>query len=178
MIKKDMSGREHYECSKCGEETTDDAEYCQICGHYFQFMNNEIETNSSVTFELSEDVMEFEGDEDFEEYDLENIKFCILTKVSTYNFSSFAQVKKDITPQMLINHPNSQGIRMFEEPQRNEYFIFKTEYHSILYTGEQLKLNFEYYDCYTTTKGLKLFYNILHFTKSELELVNTYILVV
>ena len=41
MIRKIVGGYEQYECSKCGTKVYEDAEYCQICGHCFDSVENE-----------------------------------------------------------------------------------------------------------------------------------------
>ena len=153
MIRKILNGYEHYECSRCGEETYEDADYCQICGHSFNSIQNEVELEDSA-------------DED------ETI--CILVGAQKSGIFTFTQLKKDMTPKMLLNLPSFQGQRMMAEANPYEFYVFKTEKYPYLSQGTQINLNFDFYDNFRTNSGHTIYYDRRHFSHYDVNELKTY----
>ena len=151
MIRKIIEGYEQYECSKCGTEVYEDDENCQVCGHYFNSVQNKTILENTVSEEET---------------------ICVVIGCSQKNrLFTFAQLKVDTTPPFLRKLPDYRYRMMSENP--NEFYVFKTEKYPNLYQGQQINLNLNHYDSYMTN-GNTIRYDKRHFSVSDVIELKTY----
>lgn len=153
MKRKVISGYEHYECSRCGEETREDDTYCQICGHSFNSIQSEAELEDSAE---------------------ENETICELIGAQKSGIFTFTQLKMDITPKMLLSLPSFQNQRMMAESNPYEFYVFKTERYPYLSKGIQIKLNLDNFENFRTSSGYTIYFDKRHFSKSDINELKTY----
>lgn len=153
MIKKLINGYEHFECSNCGEETYEDADYCQICGHIFNRVFNHYELENTAQ-------------------DGETI--CIVIGATKSNEFTFTQLKIDMTPKILFKLASFQNQRMMKEANPYEFYVFKTNKYPDLSQGTQINLNFENYEDFKTSNGFRIYYDKTHFSNYDIIELKTY----
>jgi len=153
MIKKIINGYEHYECSRCGEETDEYDDYCQICGHSFDSIEEETVLNDNAK---------------------EDETMCLVIGARKSGAFTFTQLKKDITPRTLLDLPNFQGQRMMAEANPYEFYVFKTNKYPYLSQGIQINLNFESYDNFKTGNGYRIYFDKNHFSQFDINELKTY----
>lgn len=151
MIKKFINGYEYFECSNCGEQTSEFDEYCQICGHEF---------NQVVRYNFDQ----------LEEIDNKNLTICQITFKEDLNNFSFTMLKIDTTPDYMKN--DERGIRWFNESLRT-YYVFKRNLH-ILRVGQQINLNLDDFDSFHTENHFNIYYNKKEFSQFEIDDLKTY----
>lgn len=142
-------------CSNCGNEINLGQNLCKNC-------EQELQLESS----------QFIDEDDLDDEDMPTL--CILQEVRTFDFFSIARIKKDVTPRMLDSHPNFENLRLIEEPNRNEFYIFKNDLFPYLHMGKSLHLYLENYLPFKTMQGFKLKFDQQDFTPSELLKLNNY----
>ena len=152
MIRRFVSGYEHYECSNCGKTTYEDAEYCQICGHSFGSIQNNVVLKGSV-------------DED------ETV--CIFVEVQKSGVFTFTQLKKDVTPKSLLNLSSFQGQRMMAGFPTDIY-VFKTEKYPYLSQDAQINLNLNHYHKFETDNGWTIYFDHRHFSQFDIAKLKRY----
>ncbi len=153
MIRRNVNGYEHYECSRCGEETYEDADYCQVCGHSFNSVQNETLLEDSAN---------------------EDETICVLVGAQKSGLFTFTQLKKDMTPRMMLNLSSFQGQRMMAEPNPYEFYVFKTDKYPYLSQGTQVNLNLDFYDSFRTSNGFTIYFDKRHFTTYDINELKTY----
>ena len=151
MIKEFVNGYEYFECSNCGEQTSEFDEYCQICGHEF---------NQVVRYNFDQ----------LEEIDNKNLTICQITFKEDLNNFSFTMLKIDTTPDYMKN--DERGIRWFNESLRT-YYVFKRNLH-ILGVGQQINLNLDDFDSFHTENHFNIYYNKKEFSQFEIDDLKTY----
>lgn len=153
MIRRNVNGYEHYECSRCGEETHQDEDYCQVCGHSFDSVQNETLLEDSTN---------------------EDETICVVDGIQKSGLFTFTLLKKDITPKMLLNLSSFQGQRMMAEPNPYEFYVFKPDKYPYLSQGTQVNLNLDLYDSFRTSNGFTIYFDKRHFTKYDINVLKTY----
>jgi hypothetical protein len=153
MIRKFISGNEHFICSNCGEETRKHEYLCQVCGHEFYGIKNQAELESLA-----------KSDE----------TICIVIGAHNTGVFTFTQLKIDSTPRMLLNLPSFQNQRLMREADPYEFYAFKTHKYPYLREGKQLNLCFDNYENFKTFNGFKIFYDKTHFTNDDIRELKTY----
>ena len=153
MIRRIINGYEHYECSRCGEETSEDDDYCQICGHSFNSIQNNVELENSAKKDET---------------------ICVIVGAQKSGIFTFTQLKKDMTPKMLLNLPSFQGKRMMAEPNPYQFYVFKTEKYPYLSQGTQINLNLDNYEQFRTSSGHTIYFDKHHFSQFDINELKTY----
>jgi len=150
MIRIFDRGYEHYKCSRCGETVYKDDEYCPLCGHHFNSVQNETILDNTA---------------------LEDETICVVAYCQKRGVFTFTQLKVDTTPKHLRNNPNWR-LRMIGVNYQ-EFYIFKTDKYPYLREGQQINLNLNYYDnCRTTS--YKINYDKRHFSLSDINELKIY----
>lgn len=139
MIRKNIGGYDVYECSRCGEEIDEFDDYCQICGHTFNQIQNI-------------------GQGGIVDNTQEGETICIITWINKYMGFTFTQIQQDMTPQSISG---ALTYRLMGEPLPCEYYVFKTEKYPYLNEGTQINLNLDNYDSFK--KG----YGVVYFDKND-----------
>ena len=138
MIKKIFNGYEHYECSKCGEETQKGEDYCEICGHSFSQPINVPQYQNIEKEEINKTV-------------------CIVISAQPSGIFMFTELKVDMTPKHLLHLPQFQNQRMFKEPH-NEFYVFKRDKQHI-YVNQVLNLDMNEFEHFSKPNFVKVFFN-------------------
>ena len=103
----------------------------------------------------------------------ENETICVIVSVHRNENFIFSQIKKDVTPKIMLNMPSFQG-RMMEEPNQYEFYVFKSEKHPYLTQETQLNLELNNYTYFRTHNDFTIYYDKRHFTISEINELKTY----
>ena len=153
MIKKLINGYEHFECSRCGEEANELADYCQICGHNFDSIEEETYLEDTAS-------------------DYESI--CIVFGARKSSQFIFTQLKIDMTPSHLLNIPGFNGQRMMAEPNHYHFYVFKSNKYPHLREGTQINLNMDYYESFYTSNRFRIYYDKRHFSITDINELKSY----
>lgn len=151
MIRKNVMGYDVYHCSRCGEETNEFEDYCQICGHTFNTIQN-IKQD-----ELVNDTQE-------------NETICVIIWIEKYMGFTFTQIKQDTTPQ---NLSEKIAFRFMREPHPGEYYVFKSQKYPHLREGTQINLNLDNYDSFRKGNGV-VYFDRNHFSVSEINILKQF----
>lgn len=153
MIKKFVNGYEHFECSRCGEETEYDADYCETCGHQFRKTQTESELEDTAS---------------------DDETMCIVVSAQKLGFYTFTQLKIDKTPRSLLNLLSFQNQRMMAEANPYEIYVFSNQYYPFLSQGVQVNLALDGYDKLQNENGFTIFYNRVQFSDDAIEDLKTF----